>query len=478
MTNTTPDDLPDPAPPTPPLPAIFAAPTPLLPSSDGNAKAASSSENVAPLPLSQQPASSAPKYPPGISIISRFPNSRNEQEAKGHNLAETVKRTSPSSAAALPNIDSPNKAAEVSPPQTSRVLHDFQSSSRRRLLEASTTTASTSGLVPPPHTGNTRSALSRLTDSTAVLSRSLADSSSGLNNHHHFMHRHHQHHHNRLAIHQQQQQSTTATQQLQQQQNADIQCNEISSSDDDTPQKARSGALPPLPPPIPSRKGILKESRLSRELSALQLDSPLHRSVTHHLSRRHRKRSHSANTSDAENEDLNDVTNRRLRSASGGRPFTDVELKCRELNAKIRNIERKVAQKTQQLNQEVRLLQSTLMKSSASSSHFLRSSTTPTKNVIEKSTTRNGVKTSSMTTTPRSLRPRSGVPTPCSVSCSSLRKRKLVSDGSSSSICRNLESGSVAKSPRRSMSATSVVPIQKKPIMTRSRKARVLQLKK
>ena len=451
VTNTTPEDLPEQAPPTPMLPPIMSPPpTPSFPPFE-ESNPATTSENSG--TISQQPQISTPKNPAGISIISRFPNSRNEQDAKGHNLAETAKRTSsPPSSSSLPTVET-----------SSKILHDFQVSadrSRRRLQEASTTTStSASGLVPN-QTGN-RAALNRLADSTAVLSRSLADSSSGLRHLHHFINRHHHHHNNVLQRQNSSSTLTTATASTSQQNQTegDIQCNEISSSDDDsTPTKGASrSALPPLPPALPARKGILKESRLSRELSALQLDSP---HVTNQASRRHRKRSHSANTSDAENENVEDSNrSRRLRSASGGKPLSDVELKCHELNAKIRNMERKVAQKTQQLDQEVRLLKSTLMKT-ASSSHFLRSSTsTPTMNVERKTV---------KTTSPRSLRPRSGVSTP--VSCSSLRKRKLSAGPSS----RCSESTS-AKSPRRSLTS---VPIQKKPIMTRSRKARVLQLKK
>ena len=445
------------------LPPIMSAPpTPSIPASEEN-NPATTSENSS--STSQLPQVSSPKNPAGISIISRFPNSRNEQDAKGHNLAETAKRTSspPSSSSFSPLLQNVE--------QSSKILHDFQVSadrSRRRLQEASTSTTtstSASSLVQNP-TGN-RAALNRLTDSTAVLSRSLADSSSSnrlSNRHlHHFINRHHHHHNNVL---QRQQSSstatttTTATASTSQQAipEGDIQCNEISSSDDDsTPTKgAPRSAITLLPPTLPARKGILKESRLSRELSALQIDNP-HVMLMNQASHRHRKRSHSANKSDAENEDVEDTSNRsrRLRSASGGKPLSDVELKCRELNTKIRNIERKVAQKTHQLDQEVKFLKSTLLKS-ASSSHFLRSSTSTPTIKVDRS-----VKASP----PRSLRPRSGLSTP--VPCSSPRKRKLSSS-------RNSESPS-AKSPRRSLTS---VPIQKKPIMTRSRKARVLQLKK
>ena len=416
VTNTTPEEIPEPG--TPLLPPLPATPIPPIAHAEP-----STSENEAPQP-SLHPGN---RNPAGITIISRFPNSRNEQDAKGHYLADTVKRNSP-------NADLPN--AETSP----RLLHDFQTvhdRTRRRetAAAATTSTTSTSSL---PAAQNNRTALNRLTDSTAVLNRGVPDSSSG-QHHPPLMQRHY---HNSPLY------NAPPSLQQQQQQSGDIQCNEISSSDDDTPVKGRSSTLPTLP----SKKGILKESRLSREVSALQLDTP------GHVTRRHRKRSHSANTSDAENEDLDDVNNRsrRLRSASGGKTVSDVELKCRQLNAKFRSLERKVAEKTSQLNHEVRLLQSTLMKT-AGSSHFLRSTTTP--NLVATTPNRS----------PRSLRPRSGISTP--VSCSSLRKRKLVS-GSAISASES----SVAKSPRRSL--TIAMPISKKPIMTRSRKARVLQLKK
>jgi hypothetical protein len=114
-------------------------------------------------------------------------------------------------------------------------------------------------------------------------------------------------------------------------------------------------------------------------------------------------------------------------------------------------MERRVAQKTRQLNQEVKLLQSTLKQSATTSGsagrHFLRSTaSTP---VLAK------------TPSPRSLRPRADL---LLASVSSLRKKAALTPASR---------GSEAKSPRRSL-----VAIQKKPIMTRSKKARVLQLKK
>ena len=209
----------------------------------------------------------------------------------------------------------------------------------------------------------------------------MADSSSQhLHHHHHFTHRHHHHHSH--ALQQLLQPELTSSSSTSTASQPDIQCNEISSSDDDASPNKGVGLLPA----IPARRHVLKESRLSREVSALQLDGlvgskPLSGS-------RQRKRSHSANTSDAENEDRSVATrdtstndsiskSRRLRSSLGGRKaLSDVELKCRELDDRIRKMETSVAKKTEQLDQEVKRLRTTLMKS-ASSSHFLRSTATP-----------------------------------------------------------------------------------------------------
>ena len=354
-------------------------------------------ENVA--QSSNASSSFPPKTAAGIALISRLPNSKNKEEAKGHNLVDSAKRNLASSSSTLPNVATSS---------TSKILHDFQTSgidkgSRKRPVDISQVSVN-------------RAALNRLTDSTSVLSRSFADSSSG--NIHHNYHFTHRHHHHSLVP---QQTSSTAGQP-----EPDIQCNEISSSDDDsTPTKT-------LPHALPARKSALKESRLSRELNALQSASPkvkLNPSL---------KRSHSANTSDAENDDV--VQKRRLRSSLGSqKPFVDVEVKCRELNAKIQKIERKVAQETEQLSKDVKLLQSTLIKSGIS--HFLRSSTPAS----------------------RSLRPRSGLTTPGSAS--SIRKRKLLT----CDVVHHSASKNLKRSP---------VPIEKKPVVTRSKKARVLQLKK
>jgi hypothetical protein len=98
----------------------------------------------------------------------------------------------------LATASSSSSAPEFEPAtSSSKILHDFQKTggsgdkSRRRPQDASATSS--------------RAALNRLTDSTAVFSRSLADSSSGHNVH--FTHRHHHHgHHGHV---QPQQQSTS-----------------------------------------------------------------------------------------------------------------------------------------------------------------------------------------------------------------------------------------------------------------------------
>ena len=359
VTNTTPEEIPDLTQPTTPI----LPPIPPTPCGEVDRLSTSSSS----LSSSEKSTSPTSKMPPGIAIISRFPNSRNEDEAKGHNLADSVKRNMASRPEVEPATSSSTSTSSSS--TSPKILHDFQNaggekSRRRQQPELPVIPAN-------------QSALNRLTDSSSVLSRSLADSSSQhLHHHHHFNHRHH-HHHSHGPLQQPEPTSSSATTTTSQ---PDIQCNEISSSDDDASPNKGVGLLPALP----ARRNVLKESRLSREVSALQLDGltgskPL-------SGGRQRKRSHSANTSDAENENgvsrdasVNDsvTKSRRLRSSLGGRKaLTDVELKCRQLDDRIRKMEKSVALKTEQLDQEVKQLRSTWLKS-ASSSHFLRSNATP-----------------------------------------------------------------------------------------------------
>ena len=206
----------------------------------------------------------------------------------------------------------------------------------------------------------------------------------------------------------------------------DIQCNEVSSTD-----------TPPLPPP---KRKVLKESRLSRELSALQLSTPPPSTSSQ---RRHHKAGDDS-ASDTENEEHVINRPRTLRSATHQqqRQIEDVELQFKRLNSKMRSIEKRLAKKTEELSQEVKSVQSKI----AETNHNLRSSSR--------------------------LRPRATLLTPAkppkpATTSSSGRKRKLPLEA-------NVEP---AKSPRTiGVSASAIL---RKPVSTRkARRTKVVPLKK
>lgn len=344
-------------------------------------------------------------------IISRSPKSKTQ----GQNLInqpQTSNTLSRQPAAMVPS----NKNAP-------RIIHDFQRSSHAR----------------KPLNQKSTSQLNRLSDSrvdstTKSSSQNAADNNRGA----------------RFA----------STASLPREEDA-IQCNEISSSDDDSP----------ADPLKKTRARNASTKKLSRELNNLQLDSPLfNNGAVLSTSRRNRRRIRSEdNHSDAENQESQDRKNRETRQSA----TADVEARCHQLKARIKNIERKVSKRTIQLTQEVRNLQSDLASgwilptSRGSSptkdqqSHFLRSQQTPSKPAQTQPT-------------PRSLRPRTPTKTHRSISTPSLslRKRKRLLDAEEATA------SSPAKSPKTAHPVTSGRVKGAKPVITRSKTARVLTLKK
>lgn len=226
-----------------------------------------------------------------------------------------------------------------------------------------------------------------------------------------------------------------------------VQCNEISSSEDTSPSRLTEGlqsgqpeassTLLPSTSTTPTSKKSVKHARRS----AKPYSTPL-------STRSSRSRGISESTSDAENDaGLSHQTGKKSRLshlAVPDTPLVDVEQRCQELNAKIEMMERKVASKTAALSRHVSTLKTKLvgLASSEDSDHFLRSS--------EK---------------PRVLRTR----TPLAVSFpprtpgSGKRKR-------TAAVAAIDTETPVGKSARTVAS--------QKPVVTRSRRARVLRLKK
>ena len=452
--------------------------------------------------------------PKSVSIISRFPNSKNVDEVQGHGLV----------------------------PSSSRVLHDFQTSgasksfakrhppplpeknfdSRDRVISKSKT-------IPTPYNALSAQSVAALTKLTVkrnispVVSNADSYSANQLGQQNSGPYNSWQNSKPAQSNMDQQVPTSLATTDTKSDAlRADphatpltdefIQCNEVSSSDDETsvmhnaPSKISAAKIVfgVSSSGNKSLKTILKETRSSRELNALQLDSPNftsnyknHRRTNPMRRRRVETGDHS---SDTENEEhiINRPAEKRTLRSSNLHTFTptcdekEVLEQCKKLNNKIRNMERKVAKETEELNNQVRKLQSKLVvagqrpsKSYTKSSrnqHNLRSSQSLCfKPAIVPA--RHGA-SSMVPSQARSLRSNATscmsskkTPNTCSnmKPVTSNRKRKL-------SLEHAVQTFKIqpAKSPRNI--AASVVrgsAINKRPIMhTRSKRARVLHLKK
>jgi len=225
-----------------------------------------------------------------------------------------------------------------------------------------------------------------------------------------------------------------------------VQCNEISSSEDSSPlSRVSATAHAPLEPTVTSHQLPSSPAALTRSSRCRVL---------------------SESTSDAENQSSGLSLRKRKRKSKPGEstPLVDVEQRCQELNAKIEMMERKVAVKTAQLSREVSSLKSKLVgimpqedPSSKSEQHFLRSSSS-----------------NQASDSPRMLRTRA--PIVGTVPCQQAQAPQ--------------NNHSPLKSPllgkRKRPIGDHETPIGKsartvasqKPVVTRSRRARVLRLKK
>ena len=361
----------------------------------------------------------------GITIISRFPNSKDVNDAQGR------------------SVNNPTANANLNRPPTSSscILNP-------RLLPGYHKTTSNNPFYGLPESSNCH--LSRLANVVkAATSSSPADSTSS-----------------KGANVNSSQDSKSNSDSLSPSEDMDIQCNAITSTSDDeaeTPEKNNK-------PVVKQRKRLMKGS-LSRELSNLKLNSPgIKNTLTPSHSRR--RRSRSGEDSDAENEDqdLNRRTPRQLRSAKKAGPPIPAKrpsaaLQCKRLNAQIKEMDKKVTKKAGQLNERVKEIKNSLADASGSKErNMLRSGVTKP------------LSTSSLNEPVRALRPRtpakagSGGEKKLEMTPLSSRKRKLTQSLSQGSIQSQQP---VAKSPRSS--SRNVIS---KPVVTRSRTARVLNLKK
>lgn len=480
-----------------------------------------SNENAVSERVNQPGAQSTENYDresKSISIISRFPNSKNIEDVQGRGIV-------PSSSRILHDFQTSGSSSNsVRRPPFPTLQNNKQDNIMTEKSQINSIAASSSKIL----SAQSRAALSRLTDVSSVSSAASivtnADSCSATNRRGQRINPHNKPSSTTL------QNSETAHSKIKQsirdpslsghaifmndlEESKSIQCNEISSSDDETSMHN----IHCKPTPGTNISGVsstgnknlakvLKETRLSRELNALQIDSPIFapNSRTHNRKNQVRRK-HALlgeQSSDTENEEQiinRPIERRKLRSASSTNPSVCDEKavleQCKKLNNKIRNMERKVAKTTEELNKQVRQLQSTLIVAgqcsnkltakSKSGQHFLRSSQSIGIKPSAVQTIRGP--SSDITSKIKSLRSKTS---PCMIlkknspSCStkmtpvsSSRKRKHSMETNHSQDGFKIQP---AKSPRNI--ATSIVrgsAINKRPIMhTRSRRARILHLKK
>ena len=216
-----------------------------------------------------------------------------------------------------------------------------------------------------------------------------------------------------------------------------VQCNEISSSEDSSPSRLASESLPEAPEPSTSatKKSVKATRRSQKSFSSIA------------STRSSRSRAFSESTSDAENDtSLGHKSKRKLRTAPlvpSEIPLVDVEQRCQELSAKIEMMERKVASKTALLSREVSSLKTKLVDDASDvGNHFLRSSPGQ----------------------PRLLRTRATPAAPSTPATPAAGSRKRAAAAA-------LESETPAGKSARTVAS-------QKPVVTRSRRARVLRLKK
>ncbi len=325
------------------------------------------------------PPPSGPSSYKGLSIISRYPNSRNRDDAQGQDMAESSSPSGKRKNHSVPNLLNNAPASSV------------------RLTTASSIVDSTT-------TAHSRKRNYQQT-SCPLLPSSSSSSSSSIP------------------------QPPGAR-------SDDIQCNVVSSSDDDTPVKKEEKKPR-------SKRTNRAHARLSRELSALQLDSPV---VSRKGRGSMRTRSGGEATTESEEEEVHpqeEHKKRQLRSSK-----KDVQVQCKEVAAKIKSMERKMARKVQNT-----------LAVAAPKARSLRSGGG-----------HQAVDAVADTPTTRSLRPRTPAKTTATTAVAtkkstpaSSRKRKVDSDSHLTSAAP------LAKSPKTT--------VNKQVVVTRSRHARVLTLR-
>lgn len=283
-----------------------------------------------------------PKPAKGLAIISRFPNSKRDEEKNGKNLVKSL---------AKPEDVEDSEA--VKDPGMSRIVHDSMKTEPHKVRVAAVPSETS-----PSRTVVTTSPLP-LQENIAAASSSKASTS-------------------KLATRSPCASSTAAP----------VQVNQVSTSDDEGESSSSSKYVTRVPSeshhpaqPPTSRKSLSRElaslqldspagpakGARSRELASLQLDSPVKGSKPRRSDAGRksstgvpalRRRGRSINPTAIGSDAGSDAENQEEMVPAS--KLIQMEKKCAALNNKIKSMEKRVADKTDALSQEVQMLKSSL----------------------------------------------------------------------------------------------------------------------
>jgi len=271
-----------------------------------------------------------PKPAKGLAIISRFPNSKRDEEKNGKNLVKAKSEEAEDSEA-------------VKDPGMSRIVHDSMKTEPHKVRVAPVSATETS----PSRPVATTSPLP-LQENQAASSSSKASTS-------------------KLKSVQRTDAALTSTSRTSST-TAPVQVNQVSASDDEGESSSSSKYVTRVPsesrhaaPPPTSRKS------LSRELANLQLESPAGAKPRRSEAGRKssstgvpalRRRGRSINPAAVGSDAGSDAENQEEMVPAS--KLIQMEKKCAALNNKIKSMEKRVADKTDALSQEVQMLKSSL----------------------------------------------------------------------------------------------------------------------
>jgi len=342
-----------------------------------------------------------PKSAKGLAIISRFPNSKRDEEKNGKNLVK-------------PKNEEVEDDKAVKDPGMSRIVHDSMKTEPHKVRVAPVAATETSPSRPA-----TTEVQPIVSTSPLPLQENQAPSSTSKPST------------SKLKTGQRPEVSSASSTSTSN--SAPVQVNQVSTSDDEGESSSSSKYVTRVPSevhnaPSATRKesGAARKS-LSRELASLQLDSPAgatrgakpRRSETGRKSATGipavRRRGRSINPAAIGNDAGSDAENQEQMVPAS--KLIEMEKKCAALNNKIKSMEKRVADKTEALSAEVQMLKSSL------NTEPLTATTTPNIRALR---SRNG---GEPTTPPSGTKRKRDVPEGAAPSKKPTRERTLTCPG-------------------------------------------------